>query len=140
MPHAQPERIHILVVDGYAGWRDGVATALRHAGYQVTECRTAAEALAVGLAPGAHFDLLLTEAELRDSTGLALGRQLRRAHRGLRVLFMGYSLASAGPALLSKPFSLLRLERVVSRTLVRPPVRSITQVLSGYFPTCGDPA
>jgi len=138
MPHAQPERVHILVVDGYAGWRDGVATALRHAGYQVHECRTAAEALEVGLATGARFDLLLTEAELRDMTGLALGRLLRRAHRGLRVLFMGYSL-TGGPALLSKPFSLLRLERVVSRTLVRPPVRSITQVLSGYLPAC-DPS
>lgn len=136
MPLARPESVQILVVDGYAGWRDGVATALRHAGYQVQECRTAAEALDVGLAPGAHFDLLLTEAELRDMTGLALGRQLRRAHRGLRVLFMGYSLTNGGPALLSKPFSLLRLERVVSRTLVRPPVRSITQVLSAYLPSC----
>lgn len=139
MPLARPERVHILVVDGYNGWRIGVATALRETGYQVKDCRTAAEALQIGLAPGAHFDLLLTEAELRDSTGLALGRELRRAHRGLRVLFTGYSLAAAGPALLSKPFSLHRLERVVSRTLVRPPVRSITQVLSAYLPAADSP-
>lgn len=127
----KPERVQILVVDSYSGWRDAVAVALRDLGYGVRSFRGAAEALACGRALGEPLDLLLTETELHDMDGLELGRRLRLAHPRMRVVFMSYAIEEAGEALLGKPFSLAALERVVRRALARPPRRSITEVFEG---------
>lgn len=135
MPRFDPESVQLLVVDSYSGWRDGLAAALREAGYRVQAFRTAAEALQWSARGGLQIDLLLTETELLDMDGGVLGRRLRQTHPRLRVVFMSYAFDGPGGELLGKPFSLHHLERTIEAALTGPPQRSITEVLSSAPPS-----
>lgn len=107
----------ILVVDEYRGWRVGVGNALVALGHEVWSARHGDEAL-LTLATLADseraVDMLLTEVELGDMTGLELGRRVRTLCPAIRVIYMGYDDERRyGEGLLRKPFSLDMLEQAV---------------------------
>jgi DNA-binding response OmpR family regulator len=125
-PTTPPPRTRVLIVESYSGVRASVRDVLTELGYAVSCCRTGAEALSE--ARRATFDLLISEADLCDMSGLELGRALRAIHPGLRMLFT--TNGSLCRSMLQKPFALEQLERAAHRALRGARVRSITEVFS----------
>ncbi len=104
----------ILLVEDEAAVRGLAAKILRAKGYTVLEAGDGKEAQAVLKEHTGALDLLLTDVVMPSMGGPELAKWLRRARRGMKVLFMtGYTDLSAfqegslppGTALLSKPFS-----------------------------------
>ncbi len=67
----------ILVVDDEAPIVDVVALKLRNAGHEVATASDGEEALALLRAPGAAFDLVVTDLQMPALSGLALARAMR---------------------------------------------------------------
>lgn len=76
----------VLVVDDEPLVRRFVATVLRHEGWSVLEAGSAVTALAI--ADAGPFDLLVTDYEMPDVTGVALARLLRKRDEDLPVLMV----------------------------------------------------
>jgi two-component system KDP operon response regulator KdpE len=108
----------ILVVDAYPGWRVSVGKALEEAGYSVWTAHTGRHGLELCASGNLCFDLLLTAVEIVDMTGRELVRHMRTICPGLRVVFTAWGDdAAGGRGVLTKPFSLARLEQTVRRAL-----------------------
>jgi PAS domain S-box-containing protein len=116
----------ILVVDDEDGIRRPATRVLSRAGYKVEHAAGGEEALALLAAPGAEFDLIITDLVMPRMGGLALYQELQ--HRGgcLRVLLMSghppedfESLKANEPGLrfLNKPWSVTDLLRRVRDVL-----------------------
>ena len=117
------DRTTILVVEDDEAIRELVRKALAPLGTHVLLAGSAAEALAV--AAGTHVDLLLTDVGLPGASGTELATELCAERPDLQVIYMtGWqehvALADVPEgALLSKPFSLAELTRVVAGALDR---------------------
>ena len=75
-----------LVVDDEPLVRRFVSAVLRHEGWSVLEAGSAVAALAI--ADAGPFDLLVTDYEMPDVTGVALALLLRKRDEGLPVLMV----------------------------------------------------
>jgi len=75
-----------LVVDDEPLVRRFVSAVLRHEGWSVVEAGSAVAALAI--ADNGPFDLLVTDYEMPDVTGVALAQQLRKRDEDLPVLMV----------------------------------------------------
>ena len=115
------DRTTILVVEDDDAVRELIRKALAPVGSHLLVAGSAAEAAAA--AAGTHLDLLLTDVGLPDGCGTDLATRLRAEQPDLRVIYMtGWQehLALADipeGALLSKPFNLAELTRVVAGAL-----------------------
>lgn len=110
-----------LVVEEDPGVRKLVGDVLRIEGFSVTSAGSASEAF-VHLSSCGHFDLLITDFEMRRVTGLALAREVRKHHPGTRIVLMSGSMpdsvlladfVSVADYFLEKPFGLDELRSVV---------------------------
>ena len=67
---------NILIVDDSATVREALSAALNDAGYAVTEASNGAEALSK--VPGKHFDLLMTDLNMPEMSGVSLISEFRK--------------------------------------------------------------
>ena len=114
----------ILVVEDDGTIRDLIETVLARSGARVLLAASAEEAVATAAAEP-QLDLLLTDLLLPGASGRELAMQLRPMHPALKVIYMtGWrehaSLDGIPDAVvLSKPFQLKELARVVASALGR---------------------
>jgi signal transduction histidine kinase/ActR/RegA family two-component response regulator len=102
-----------------------LATVLRMRGYEVTEAASLAEARVA--ASGSSFDLLLSDIELPDGTGLELMRDMQRLGTTAGIAMSGYgseedvhqSRAAGFAAHLTKPVDVPTLEAAIRRASSR---------------------
>lgn len=119
------DRTTILVVEDDEAVRELVRKALAPIGSLLLVAGSAAEAVAA--AAGVHIDLLLTDVGLPGASGTELATELRAQQPALRVIYMtGWqehiALADVPDGLLlSKPFDLAELARVVADALGKDP-------------------
>jgi PAS domain S-box-containing protein len=117
----------ILVVDDEPAVRRVTARSLERLGYRVAEAASARDALA--LLDEQPCDLLITDHNMPDGTGLELGAHASRRHPGLRMLLSSgltdadtqRNLEQAGfSGFLGKPFEYSELARAVHLALSAP--------------------
>jgi len=120
----------VLVVDDESGIRALVRSILEHAGHEVLEAASAAEALEVLRARSP--EVLLTDIVMPGMNGLALAAQAHQVRPSMPVIFMSgfasqYADELDGSVCLRKPFTasqlLLAIGEVVSmeKTVRRAP-------------------
>lgn len=116
----------ILVVDDDRTVRRGAAEALKHAGYEVLEAGSGADALAALKAHEGDVHLLLTDVSMQGMDGGELAEAAQTARPDLKVMFMsGYTGGAAlhdgvreeGVAFIAKPFVTEMLLRKVRAAL-----------------------
>jgi len=114
----------VLVVDDHAKARESMADVLQHAGYQVTCCASAAEALQ--LLETREFEVILTDMKMPGMTGLEFIRELRDRETESQILMVTAhaSVASAVEAMrygafdyIEKPLRAGPLEELVARAM-----------------------
>jgi DNA-binding NtrC family response regulator len=114
----------ILVVDDHADARRSMGDILAHAGHRVECVSSAAEALA--RLETESFDVIVTDLNMPGMSGLDLIRHLERRPHGAQVLMVTAhaSVTTAVEAIrhgafdyIEKPFTVERLEGLVSRAL-----------------------
>ena len=117
---------HILVVDDHAAARESVADVLRQAGYRVTCCASAMEALA--RLERDDYQVLITDLQMPGMDGLELVHQIHQRKLVLQILMITAhaTIASAVEAMrygafdyLEKPFDVSELERSVAQAIER---------------------
>jgi PAS domain S-box-containing protein len=117
----------ILLVEDEPLVRELSRDMLERQGYRVILAGDAGEAERIG-GHAAAFDLLITDTEMPNISGIELARRLRISHPGLKVLFIvGYAdqqveneeMAGFGAAFLQKPFSADSLGRKIRQVLNR---------------------
>jgi CheY-like chemotaxis protein len=127
---AAADRTTILVVEDNESVRELIVKALAPTGARILVAGSAAEAVAA--AAGTQIDLLLTDVGLPGASGTELATTLRSEQSAMRVIFMtGWQEHPAlgditGGVLLSKPFNLAELARVVAGALGQDPVNPAT--------------
>ena len=117
----------ILVVEDDASIRDVIATALRHHGYAVSECRNGHDGLHAALT--SPYALVVLDVMLPSIDGFEVCRRLRGAGRQTPVLFLSargetadrvHGFVNGGDDYLVKPFSvdelILRVASILRRT------------------------
>ena len=114
----RPRGARILLAEDHAAVRCLVSTSLRNRGHRVVEARNGAEALA--RLRSETFDLLLTDVDMPELSGLVLLEHVTAIEPGLRVVVMSAAHAHSATALelgavafLEKPFTLQLLARTV---------------------------
>ena len=121
-PPAPP--IQILYADDDSALRRLVQRVLTEAGYAVDTCENGAEAW--NCLSSQHYDLLVTDNQMPELTGLELIYQLRQAGNRMPVILVSGAIGTfAGAALeslrcdaeLGKPFSSPQLVALVRRVL-----------------------
>ena len=124
-PDAQAGGVDILLVEDHKDTLAAMTRLLRRLGHRVTGAGSVADAVAA--ADGGRFDLLISDVDLPDGTGLDLMRQLAAARRDGRPLpgiaLTGYGMESdvrsseaAGFfAHLVKPINFAHLEDAIRR-------------------------
>jgi DNA-binding NtrC family response regulator len=122
----QSERFRVLVVDDHAQARESVADVLRVAGYDVTTCASASEALS--RLARQQVDVIITDLQMPGMDGLEFIRELERRRLGAQILMITAhaSVSSAVEAMrlgafdyLEKPFDVAKLERSVAQACDR---------------------
>ena len=122
---AAADRTTILVVEDNENVRELILKALAPTGSHLLVAGSAAEAIAA--AAGTHVDLLLTDVGLPGPSGTELATTLCAERPALRVIYMtGWQEHTAladvpDGVLLSKPFNLAELARVVANALANDP-------------------
>jgi CheY-like chemotaxis protein len=117
----RPARGHILVVEDDETVRRPVCLFLRRRGYDVTAANSGSEALDLLAAGAVNADVLLTDIVMPGLNGVELARSARELKPGMHVAYMsGYTDhpmirdgENRGITLLSKPFGLAELDRVI---------------------------
>jgi two-component system phosphate regulon response regulator OmpR len=114
----------ILLVDDEPSVRDLLRTFLELRGFVLTVASTAREAFAASA--GARFDLLVIDIHLPDGAGSDVAYRLRQQQPGMRVVFISGApdvtadlVERGSDPVLTKPFSMRDLDRVVRATLDR---------------------
>lgn len=110
----------MLVVDDDAMVRALVGEMLREMGFDVREAASAKQALAM-LQTGCAVTTVITDIRMPEVSGLELAVAVRRAHPGVRIVYMtGYAKeAASGHSqflahdVLIKPFTFEQLETVM---------------------------
>lgn len=112
----------ILVVEDHPLMREVVVAVLELAGYEVVSAASPSQALVEEQALD-RLDLLLTDVQLPDISGLELASRIKARRSELRILYMSGFVPDRGDAelqgadLLRKPFSNEQLLERVSRAL-----------------------
>jgi two-component system, OmpR family, response regulator len=117
----------ILVVEDDASIRDVIATALRHHGYAVSECRNGDDGLQLALT--SPYALVVLDVMLPAIDGFEVCRRLRSAGKQTPVLFLSargetadrvHGFVNGGDDYLVKPFSvdelILRVASILRRS------------------------
>jgi two-component system cell cycle sensor histidine kinase/response regulator CckA len=123
-----PGRRAVLLVEDDPAVREGVSRMIRASGYDVVEAVDGASAILALEAPGARFDVVLSDIVMPHMDGRSLAREIGRRWPTLPVILSsGYAdLNHAQPLpsdreILHKPFELdalaLALERAVRRAV-----------------------
>jgi signal transduction histidine kinase/ActR/RegA family two-component response regulator len=115
----------ILLVEDEAGVRELAGEFLRAAGYKVLEGHDGADALEIARRYPGRIDLLLTDMVMPRLSGKKLAELLLSTRPGLKVVLMtGYTefnseagVRGAGPAMISKPFSMTSLVEKMDEVL-----------------------
>ncbi len=116
----------ILIAEDEEGLRTLVARALSQDGHEVLTARDGAEALDVLTREQGDFALLLTDIRMPVMDGIALALAAARDHPALAIMLMtGYAdqreraggLDALIHDVITKPFSLATIRRVVSEAL-----------------------
>jgi len=116
----------ILLIEDEDGVRNVARHILQKAGYQVTEAKTHAEALALAGRNDICLDLLLTDVVMPKMSGRHLAEQIVSMRPEIKVLFMsGYTddmilqhgVLDAGVAFIQKPLTPDSLTRKVRQVL-----------------------
>jgi signal transduction histidine kinase/ActR/RegA family two-component response regulator len=123
----------VLLVEDDAAVRAVARRALAYAGYEVQEAPLPGEAIALALARGTPFDLLVTDVILPEMNGADLAARLLEEGRVARVLYVsGYTggqlaadALASGQAFLPKPFTPDVLVRRVREVLDAPAPRQV---------------
>jgi CheY-like chemotaxis protein len=120
-----PQSARILVVDDDAAVRDLTSTALRDAGYEISEAADGQAALlSLSQAGPPAFDLLIADYAMPGMNGMEMVSRARQLQPDLKVLFVtGYVDAEAlsqipkSDIVLRKPFRLSELVQAVAAQL-----------------------
>jgi CheY-like chemotaxis protein len=114
----------ILVVDDEEAVRKLTSLVLERAGYTVLQASGGLQALAQFRTHPSAIDLLVSDIEMRDMSGVALASQIREELPGMRVLLTSatpsYSEQTRFP-FLAKPFTPDQLKATVAILLANPP-------------------
>jgi CheY-like chemotaxis protein len=119
----------ILVADDDRAVAEFVSRALTHAGHTITLVEDGLAALHVLETNDDPFDLLLTDIVMPQMDGIALALKVARDYPTLRVLLMSGYAAERQRAhnldviiqrVISKPFTLQELIKVVDEVLAKP--------------------
>ncbi len=81
------QKAHILVVDDDAAMRQAMADILVDDGFEVTDAANAHDALTM-LHSASHFDLVLSDVQMRPMDGVSLLKSVREARMELPVVLM----------------------------------------------------
>ena len=105
---------HVLYVDDDAVMVAVVGSLLEHWGYRVTALRSAGEALAAVRADPQHYDLVVTDYNMPEMSGLELMAELRRGRGDLPVMLTSGYLAedTRAEALAAGAYAVLRKENL----------------------------
>jgi two-component system cell cycle sensor histidine kinase/response regulator CckA len=125
-----PQRETILLVDDEPQVVNLVKKMLLREGYTVVGATDGEEALRVADAHDGRIDMLLTDIVMPQLNGRELADRMKRAHRGIRVLYMSgfmkdailkyYGISITGIPFLQKPFTQETLARKVREVLDAP--------------------
>lgn len=115
----------VLVVEDEASVRELVGEVLQRNGYEVLKAENGRQAMRLACHSDS-IELVLTDLEMPDVTGIELADRLRASQPRLKILLMsGYSqsllsdrgVLKPGTALLEKPFNTTTLLRKVNQLL-----------------------
>jgi two-component system cell cycle sensor histidine kinase/response regulator CckA len=124
----------ILVADDDDGIRNLVAIFLEGSGFEVIKAHNGSEALALWKQRRPEIDLLITDIEMPEMSGLELIDYLNRSDAGIPILIISGSSAVFDPCglpgvdgcipTLAKPFDLRALGQIVADLLQGAPHRT----------------
>jgi two-component system cell cycle sensor histidine kinase/response regulator CckA len=125
VPHVQPQRGVVLLVDDEAAIRRLARIVLESAGFVVLDAGNGRDGLALCAAHPGPIDLLLSDVTMPELGGRELAEGAVKLRPGLKVVFMSghhdddvlHASVQAGAAFLQKPFTSHDLETTVSATL-----------------------
>jgi len=133
LPGADPpsRRVRILLVDDNQDTLNYLSTLLTRKGHDVSSASDMASSLR--LAAAADFDLLISDIELPDGSGLELMRTIRSSRSVLGIALSGFGSLddveqshAAGFALhLTKPVDFRRLEQAIQQVAANAPAESL---------------
>jgi two-component system cell cycle sensor histidine kinase/response regulator CckA len=119
--------VRILLVEDEEPIRNALVRVLSNAGHTVAEAGSTAQALAILEDEDRHFDLLITDVVMPNSSGLDLAEQVTERWPGTRVLLISGFLndhalgdLDARFAFLAKPFTPKDLQGKVREVLASP--------------------
>jgi CheY-like chemotaxis protein len=129
MDHKAPV---ILVADDDDGIRNLMALCLEGEGYQVITARDGCQALALWKRHRMEIDLVITDIEMPEMSGLELVDRLNRRHAGIPILIISGSGGgppevtggNCPPRFLAKPFDLCALTHMVASLISAAPHRA----------------
>jgi PAS domain S-box-containing protein len=116
----------VLLAEDDDSVRKFIAEILTGLGYRVVSFPDGAGALFTARSPRAHFDLLLADVILPDTTGPVLAAQVLKSIPGIRILFMSghaeneishHGIIDNGINFIAKPFTAQSLAKKIRRVL-----------------------
>jgi two-component system cell cycle sensor histidine kinase/response regulator CckA len=116
----------ILVVDDTEVFRDFLVLALKRANFNVISAHSGPHAIALAAKTKGKIDLLLTDWDMPDMSGIALGQTLKLLRPDIHVMQMSGGAHGAmmvmnyGWAFLQKPFVAKRLVEMINEVLHGP--------------------
>lgn len=118
----------ILLVEDSDALRQHLVQHLKDNGYTVLEAVSAKAAVALAIG-SASVDLLLSDLQLDQGTGVEVARELRERYPHLAMIFMSGSLGEEAPsneAFIQKPVALDVLDQIIAEQLGRLPGRRLS--------------
>ncbi len=127
MPSSLAEKLEtILVVDDDEGVLGIVTAILKKAHFRVLSAHSGPAALKLAEDAGLRIHLLLSDLDMPELSGVALGQQLKKNRPDMRVMLMSGGIGGSllvlnyGWAFIEKPFVAVKLVEMITNVLHSP--------------------